>query len=113
MLQIWRCKSLFKPWKYSEAPKVPAFSSLAKEDKCFSFLQISIFFPHKGKTKMGKTQPMSYFSQCLQKSQKRPSKCSFLVTLTQSSPEDEMHFGYLQGKQRQALTCRSPRLISE
>lgn len=38
---------------------------------------------------MGKTLPISYFSQCLQKSQKRPSKGSFLVMLTWSSPEDE------------------------
>lgn len=46
MLQIWRRKSLFEPWKYFEVPKVPAFSSPAKEEeKGFSFLQISIFPP--------------------------------------------------------------------
>lgn len=61
MLQIWRCKSLFKPWKYSEVPKVPAFSSLAKEEKCFSFLQISIFFPPQGQDQNGENPTNELF----------------------------------------------------
>lgn len=49
----------------------------------------------KDETKMGKTQTMRSLSQCLQKSQKRPSKRSFLEMLAQSSPEDEMSIGNL------------------
>lgn len=49
----------------------------------------------KDETKMGKTQAMRSFSQCLQKSQKQPSKHSFLEMLTQSSPEDEMSLSNL------------------
>lgn len=49
----------------------------------------------KGKTNTGKTQPMRSLSQCLHKSQKGPSNCSFLEMLAQSSPEDEMSLDHL------------------
>jgi len=54
MLQIWRCKSLFKPWKHSEVPKLPAFSSPFKEEERFNFLQFSIFPPPTPRPKWGK-----------------------------------------------------------